>query len=206
MEYKFDWNKAFKEAKEGKRKLIDEHIKEVYQTILIPFISQKTFSKEKAEPIASYVIEVFWERFYYKEEPIPQNVNGYIYRMAMNATIKHSQFEKMKSKKEILLENNDIEYAFRNVNPKDNNFAEPTLAEEKEATLIALENSLGQLGEKCQILLKKFIFEKQKMKNIAQEMGFPTPNSATKKKENCINKLRKLLYNELYNQKYNNHA
>ncbi len=199
MKYQFDWNAAFSQAFDGERKLLDTHIKMARVEVLIPVLLKKTGRQDDADEIASMVITKFWERFYIKEENLPSNVNGYLYTMANNAFFHYTKKKEKETKQYVNLDIGDMNRVFdsgvENITAHmDGNISD------KERLLLILESSFGQLGDKCRNLLKMFIFEKRRMKDIYQDLGFPSANAATKKKEGCINKLRKLMYEEIRNQ------
>lgn len=198
MEYTYDWPKAFELAKLDKRKLLDEHIEKAYYSKLIPGMTGKLGSKEDAFNICSLVIKKFWERFYIRGEALPKNVNGYLFTMANNAVI---DYRKMKNKKrEVELDLDLVTNRFQKYFVDQSISDDKVDHEEKENMYNALELAFGNLCSKCKTLLQYNIFEKKKIKTIYQELGFPTPNAATKKKISCINELKKLVYYEFNNQ------
>lgn len=56
----------------------------------------------------------------------------------------------------------------------------------------ALENVMGQIGEKCRELLQAFYYEKLPMSQIAWRLGFKDDNSAKSQKNKCMDKAREL--------------
>lgn len=195
--YQFDWKTAFEAAKEGRRKILDEHIDKAREAVLLPMLRAKTRSQNDAEEIMSLVVTKFWERFYIKEETLPDNVNGYLYTMANNAFFHYSKKQKKKQQQFVNLDIGEMNQVFEKRAGDEPTFGSENKHEEKERLLTALESSFKDLGDKCKQLLTLFIYEKKRMKDIYQTLGIPTANAATKKKESCINNLRKIMYKKL---------
>ncbi|WAC10149.1 RNA polymerase sigma factor [Dyadobacter pollutisoli] len=61
----------------------------------------------------------------------------------------------------------------------------------------ALEKVLGQIGEKCMMLLQAFYYDKLSMSQIAAKLGFADDNSAKSQKNKCMDKARFLGKNVL---------
>ncbi|MCF0073499.1 sigma-70 family RNA polymerase sigma factor [Dyadobacter sp. CY261] len=76
---------------------------------------------------------------------------------------------------------------------------ETAVIEEDDSSpyLQALEKVLGQIGEKCMMLLKAFYYEKLTMTQIASKLGFADENSAKSQKNKCMDKARFLGKNVL---------
>lgn len=55
---------------------------------------------------------------------------------------------------------------------------------------------LSQLGEDCQRVLQLYYFEKCRMKNIAEQMGYSGEQVAKNKKSRCMRKLREWVLNQ----------
>lgn len=200
MEYQFNWSLAFNEAMDkNNRQILDEHMEKAKEFVLLPMLRSKARSKADAEEICSLVITKFWERFYVKEESLPKNVNGYLYTMANNAMFHFTKKKDKNTKQFVNLDIGEMNHVF--TDDQGNAAFGDNKHEMKEKLLIALESSFKNLGDKCRLLLKLFIYEKKKMKDIHKILGIPTPNAATKKKESCINNLRKQMYKEIHTHK-----
>ena len=200
MEYQFDWSLAFSNAMNNSRKMLDEHMEKAKEIVLLPMLRSKARSQADAEEICSLVITKFWERFYVKEEPLPKNVNGYLYTMANNAMFHFTKMKDRETKQFVNLDIGEMNQVFTEEENTSAAFGNDK-HEMKEKLLTALDVSFKHLGDKCKQLLKLFIYEKKKMKDIHKILGIPTPNAATKKKESCINKLRKQMYKEIHTHK-----
>lgn len=195
MEQKFNWTLAFEEAHNGNKKLLDKYLENAYHTILIPFISKKAKSISDAEEIASQAITKFWERFYILQEPLPKNVNGYLYTIGVNTQFYYYKMKNKLKKREVNLDMNDLSQAFTSQLIDNSDLEEQ---EGKELLFEAIERGLNKMCDTCRALLKLNIFENKKLKDIYESLGIPTANAASKKKIKCINKLIKYAYKELH--------
>lgn len=195
MEQKFDWILAFEKAHNGNRKLLDKHLKDAYHSILMPFIARKAQSESDAEEICSQAITKFWERFYILKEPLPDNVNGYLYTIGMNTYFYYYRMKNKLKKHEVNLDMNDLSQVFTSKLADDSNLEEQ---HEKELMFGAIERGLSKMCETCRNILRMNIFEGKKLKDIYQNLGIPSSNAASKKKIKCINKLIKYAYKELH--------
>ncbi len=202
MSYTFDWRKAFGEAEEENRKLLDEHIGKVYTDKLFPIIRAKAASDDETHMICTLAIKKFWERFFINKEKLPDNVNGYLFRMANNAFLDH---RKLKSREKIKTSSVDLEKVNQLLSPHfvddSTTFGQVDPFEEKEQIYVALEQAFIKLDTKCKDLLKLNFFEKKRIKDIYQQLNIPTANAATKKKDSCLKKLEKFMYKEMYKLK-----
>lgn len=64
--------------------------------------------------------------------------------------------------------------------------------EEKEAKLKMLESILATITEKCKAIFELFYFQKLKMKDIAEKLGYSSVNSAKTQKYKCVEQAVKL--------------
>lgn len=69
-------------------------------------------------------------------------------------------------------------------------------AEEVEPeTLEILERAWAAMGDKCREILKAFYYDKIELKKLTQIMGDSSEANTRKRKERCLNELRKLFFN-----------
>ena len=64
--------------------------------------------------------------------------------------------------------------------------------EEKEEKLKLLEGVLTSITEKCKAIFELFYFQKWKMKDIAEKLGYTSVNSAKTQKYKCVEQAVKL--------------
>ncbi len=73
---------------------------------------------------------------------------------------------------------------------------EMNLFVEFERNVSRLGTCLNQLGEPCKGLLSAFYMANRNMQDIAQEFGYTNSENAKNQKYKCLNRLRKLFFNE----------
>lgn len=194
MQFKFDWILAFDQAFNGERKLLDRHMEHAFQEILLPFISNKSKSTSDAEEIACESLTKFWERFYILKEPLPENVNGYLYTIGLNSLFNYYRMKNKFTKRTTLVDTSEMSQKYGSKLTEDYSLESFT---EKETLYQAMELGLAKMCQSCKKILQLYIFENKKLKEIYKELNIPTANAASKKKTKCINKLIKYTYKEL---------
>jgi len=194
MQFKFDWVSAFNQAFSGERKLLDVHMEQAFKEVLLPFITNKSKSKSDAEEIACESLTKFWERFYILKEPLPENVNGYLYTIGLNSLFNYYRMKNKFTKRTISVDTTELSQKYGSRMAEDYNLESFT---EKETMYKAMELGLAKMCQSCKEILRLYIFENKKLKDIYKELNMPTANAASKKKTKCINKLIKYTYKEL---------
>ena len=71
-----------------------------------------------------------------------------------------------------------------------------TLFFEFEQNLSKLNRSFSEIGEPCKSILTAFYITNQSMQDIASEFGYTNAENAKTQKYKCLNRLRKLFFNE----------
>jgi len=188
-----NWNKAFEQSQNGNRLMLDDHIRIAYHQILIPVIKSKIKSTTDIQDLANEVVTKFWERFYVLEEILPENVNGYLYTMAMNKVYHHSKFNSKLRNIQINLEDVSLKAMLNSLSTDDNHKNH----REKEKKIMAMESAIQRLCSQCKKIIVYSFFQKMKLKDCYKELGIPTANAASKKKIKCLNKLIAFAYQEL---------
>jgi len=197
-----NWKKAFSNAFNGNRSLLDSSILLAYNDIVIPTIRSKTNSLAQVMDLANEVLAKFWQRFYVLEESLPENVNGYLYIMAMNKAFQHNKLQAKLRKQKVELDDRDLERQFNSLE-EENTVAR---LEDNEDKYIAMQRAVKRLCETCKNLIDISYFKKVKLKNSFAELGFTSANAASKKKVRCLNKLIKYAYEELNSKKNHNNT
>ncbi len=198
MSFQFNWEKAFEKARSGDRRMMNEHVSNLYSNVLYPYLKEKAHHIEDVKDISNRVIEIFWQRFYINAQELPKNVNGYVYRMAMNAFVQFKRRKNKKNSTEVILNNEDHEFIFNSINNSvEDSHMIKNDQEEKEEMLTLMLKVFDKLEEKCKKIIKLNIYEGIRMKEIADIMGFATANAATKKKIHCLQHIKKLMYSEI---------
>lgn len=74
---------------------------------------------------------------------------------------------------------------------------------EFEMNVDKLNRCFSEIGEPCGSLLKAFYLENKNMQLIAEEFGYTTAENAKTQKYKCLNRMRKLFFNENETKKRN---
>lgn len=67
---------------------------------------------------------------------------------------------------------------------------------EFEKNMDKLQACFEEIGEPCNSILKAFYLENKSMQFIADEFGYTNPENAKTQKYKCLNRMRKLFFNE----------
>jgi RNA polymerase sigma factor (sigma-70 family) len=93
-----------------------------------------------------------------------------------------------------------IDEIFREGSPKDPDWIDPfedlESSQNKEEALRRIEKCLKELSSKCQERLRRFYFQRQSDKEIAEAMGDKSPRVSTTMRSKCMKKLRKCYFNK----------
>lgn len=74
---------------------------------------------------------------------------------------------------------------------------------EFESNVSKLKSCFEQIGEPCSSILKAFYIENKNMNDIASSFGYTNAENAKTQKYKCLNRIRKLFFNE--QEKMNTH-
>ncbi len=197
MTIELNWNKAFSEAFNGKNRLLNRHLENLHDSLVLPLSRKKAKNEFDAKEIASLSIAKFWERFYLKKEPLPSNIEGYVYTITVNTVF---YFYKVKNKlrmKETDLDWDNLARILSGKTGLEKTYTQSEEQNEKETLYKAMETAMEKMCDVCKNLLRRSILEKKKLIDIHMELGIPSANAASKKKVKCMDKLIKLSYQEL---------
>lgn len=153
------------------------------------FILNNNGNKQDAKDIFQEAFIVLWRKVR-GGNFVPQNetgVEGFLYRVAKNKWLDYLRSAKYKKSESfdhltdnrLMKENTEIE--------KDENHYEEKLSSAMAA--------FKHLGKDCQVLLKKFYFEKKNMQEIAKELVIGSA-SVRNKKYRCMQSLKDLVNNK----------
>ena len=112
--------------------------------------------------------------------PDDTNIQGYLFAICRNLWLK--RWSRQKKQQPLTKEYEDI--------PSEVSQLEMLISKEKEA---AIQQILERLGGKCRQLLLHFYYDRLRMKEIVEIMGFSSEQVAKNKKSACMKKLRSLL-------------
>ncbi|MGO3182437.1 MAG: RNA polymerase sigma factor [Aequorivita sp.] len=161
-------------------------LKELYKINFIKvkrYVLKNSGSEQQAKDIYQESFLAMWRnvknnRFSSKSETA---INGYIYQIAKNKWRDHLRSSRYKNTTFI---NREIEF--------DESEIEENEVQDKKIKLIM--DSINQLGERCQLLLKLFYFQRKPYKEIAQIMKMDEA-SARNAKYRCQEQLKKMTLN-----------
>lgn len=161
-------------------------LKELYKVNYIKvkhFVLKNNGSEQQAKDVYQEAFLAMWrniknDRFSAETETA---INGYIYRIAKNKWMDHLRSLRYKNTTFI---NREIEF--------DDSDTEENELQSRKIRLIM--EALGQLGERCQLLLKLFYFQRKPFKEIAEIMEMDEA-SARNAKYRCQKQLKKMTQN-----------
>lgn len=161
-------------------------LKELYKVNFIKvkrFILKNSGNEQEAKDVYQEAFLAMWrnvknDMFTAKSETA---INGYIYKIAKNKWMDHLRSLRYKNTTFI---NREIEF--------DESEIDENETESKRIKLIM--TAVNQLGERCQLLLKLFYFERRPFKEIAQIMNMEEA-SARNAKYRCQEQLKKMTQN-----------
>lgn len=136
-------------------------------------------TKEMAQEIFNDSLILLIEKIEHDNFKLTSKLTTYLY--GVNRFLMKNQLRKEKKNIElewsnvIILNDDDLEYNY-----------------EKEAKIQLLEKLLDKITEKCKAIIKLFYFEKQSMKQIANQLNFSSVNSAKTQKYKCLDNVSKL--------------
>lgn len=184
-----------KQAKKGQTKDFNEFFVEAYAKCK-PKLLQLTKSQFDTDDLFAEVMAKFWERFVIKEETLPtENINGYIYRMCINAF--HNMKRKQNSEKLDFFHNLPDKISEEEGNDDDlwNEL------KNDEVKYTAFQNAIKKLCDKCKSLFDAILFEGKKLKDLWEPMGYKNYQLIVQAKYNCKKKLTRYFFIELENLK-----
>jgi len=168
----------------------------IYKTCY-PVIEKMVFkmngSTDEAFDVFQDTITILYEKAKAEELHLTCRFSTYLTSVA-----KHLWMRKLSSKKKLGLSvlHDDVDYQIA-AHQDVGRFLEF----EKNADRLSL--CFEQIGEPCNSILKAFYLESKSMQLIADEFGYTNPENAKTQKYKCLNRLRKLFFNETESQKKN---
>lgn len=178
-----------------------------FENLLIPYYKQQqmqlyrlTESKEDGWTVFVESMLRFKEKLMLEAISIPNNINGYIFRIQQNIWI--DMCRKRNRKKQVTIKAVETQQ-LENALGGRGMMQEPTIyhfetQQEEEKRLVALENAINQLCDSCKKLIERNVFDKVKLKTLKIELKMTSSYQAiVEKKKRCLKKLTKLFFLEL---------
>jgi RNA polymerase sigma factor (sigma-70 family) len=150
-------------------------------------------SMEEAYDVFQDSMTILYEKAKANDLELSCKLNTYLTSIA-----KHIWMRKLSSKKRqsFSILHDDVDYQVA-VEDDVSRFAE------FEKNVSKLTACFEQIGEPCNSILKAFYVQNKSMNAIAEEFGYTNPENAKTQKYKCLNRIRKLFFNENEQQKKN---
>jgi len=198
-----NWKTAVAQAKNGNETMFNSLVNEMYQNHYYNSIQKLTKDSSVTREVYTSVMTKFWERFILKGEPLPSsNLKGYIYNMSRNAFVDLKRKAKRGKECELCTKqalNIARDYAL--ISYSSNEFSGEKYAKEQndyETKMKLLQQSILQLEERCQEIIRRNVLEGELLKDLKNELGFTgTYQSIVEKKKRCMRRLSKLMFSSL---------
>jgi RNA polymerase sigma factor (sigma-70 family) len=176
----------------GDSKAINFIYKTNYPTIE-KMVFKMNGSMEEAYDVFQDSMTILYEKAKANDLELSCKLNTYLTSIA-----KHIWMRKLSSKKRqsFSILHDDVDYQVA-VEDDVSRFAE------FEKNVSKLTACFEQIGEPCNSILKAFYVQNKSMNAIAEEFGYTNPENAKTQKYKCLNRIRKLFFNENEQQKKN---
>ncbi|WEK34950.1 MAG: sigma-70 family RNA polymerase sigma factor [Candidatus Pseudobacter hemicellulosilyticus] len=144
------------------------------------YVLQNSGSTDEAKDIFQDAFLTAWrniqlDRF---QPESPSALTGYLFRIAQHKWLDHLRSAR-----------------FRKTVPLEQELETPTASasdEEKLERIKTIKNYFKMLGDNCRELLRRFYYEKQSLRQVAEAMGWTEP-TARNNKYRCVEKLRTMI-------------
>ncbi len=148
--------------------------------VIAAFITKNNGTEADAADIFQDAIIVFYEKIRLKELTLSCSIRTYLYSVCKNLWRNSLRRQKRLTGIDDTIESIPI--------PAES----LTIVETNERQTLVAE-LMNRLGDDCKRVLTLFYFERQRMKTIAEQMGFANEQVAKNKKSNCMKRLKALL-------------
>ena len=170
-----------KEIKNGRRNKPLEYLYKELPKIQNSIVASGG-SKEIAQEIFNDSLLILIEKVESPDFQLTSKLSTYLFGIVrllwMNELRRQNKLKELEWSNVIILTNEDIGYDH-----------------DKEVKLLAIENILQSISDKCKKLFDLFYFQKKSMKQIVTALGFSNINSAKTQKYKCMEKAIQLSKN-----------
>jgi RNA polymerase sigma factor (sigma-70 family) len=177
---------------EGNSKAISFIYKSCYPTIE-KMVFKMNGSIDEAYDVFQDSVTILYEKAKAKDLTLSCKLSTYLTSVA-----KHLWMRKLSHKKKLGLSvlHDDVDYQIT---------AQEDVGRflEFEKNMDKLQACFEEIGEPCNSILKAFYLENKSMQFIANEFGYTNPENAKTQKYKCLNRMRKLFFNENEQQRHN---
>ncbi|MEM1321777.1 MAG: sigma-70 family RNA polymerase sigma factor [Bacteroidota bacterium] len=144
------------------------------------FIRRNGGTEDDAADVFQDAVIVFYRKVRLGELQLNCSIQTYLFSICKNIWL-----YRLRSRKKQVQWDVDLEAVLIEEDGMD------ILLREEHRELIA--GLIGQLGERCQQILKLYYFDRMRMREIALRMGFKSEQAAKNKKAACMKKLRAMI-------------
>lgn len=164
-----------------------------YFNVVLKYVLNNSGTEEEAQDIYQETIIVLYNNARKPDFSLNCALQTYIYSIAKRLWLKqlnkHSNVFK-------LSESADEDGTLVDVS------AEVKEHEEKEKHLVKMNESLIGLGEPCKTLIEDFYIRHLSMEEISEKFGYTNADNAKNQKYKCLQRLKRLFFNETENEKH----
>jgi RNA polymerase sigma factor (sigma-70 family) len=169
------------------RKKDERALRELYRThypMVVHLICSNSGTEQEAKDIYQEAVIAFYEKAQQPQFALTCRIKTYLYAVCRRLWLKRLA-EKKRNK-------NDI--------PEAESFSgvdeEAMEIEEKEGKFAKMSKALGALGEPCRTIIEDFYIRDLSMENISEKFGYTNSDNAKNQKYKCLQRLKKLFFNE----------
>lgn len=172
-------------AKAGKPQAFNRFYKKLYKECkanLLFYVSTET----EAEDAFSEAMHNFWKKFIIKGDPLPDNIKGYIFKMAKFYSINlQAQQVRNENKRK---QGPDIEKNIMEDKTEADFWAEQSQEDNYQS---ALKKGIKKLGKNCRELFEYILkYGKDKPKDIHKALGYKNARTVSTVKSDCKKALK----------------
>lgn len=153
---------------------------QAHEKSIVKFVLKNNGNVENGKDVFQDALIIFFKNARKPSFELSTPIGGYIYSVSRNLWLK----ELRKNNRIVSLE--DTEKQFEEI--EDNVFAEMLTNEKTEM----LKQIVFQLGENCRRILAYYYYDRMRMEQIAERMGYKNQQVAKNKKSKCLRALREL--------------
>jgi len=144
-------------------------------------------SIEEAKDAYQHSILVFYEKLRQEQLTVlKSSIKTYLFAIGKNHLRERFRYRQKHTSNELVLLQHGEQF--------DVSMTNDTTDEDSEK-IAKMQAILGQLGSKCQQILRLFYYEKKGMEEIAAKLSYSSTGSAKNQKYKCLEQVRKKFFN-----------
>lgn len=173
------------------RKKDERALRDLYRThypMVVNLICSNSGTEQEAKDVYQEAVIAFYEKAQEPQFTLTCKIKTYLYAVCRRLWLKRLS-EKKRTNGNIL----ELE-SFSGI---DNEMVE---IEEKEKQFLKMATALNGLGEPCRSIIEDFYIRDLSMENISEKFGYTNPDNAKNQKYKCLQRLKKLFFNDQRNK------